>query len=176
MPGALFLEGERINLRTIEESDLEFLRDGVNHPQVRTYLNIREPQNLENQKDFFENIICNSEGVHLLICKEKERLGIISLRPDEDKADKLGNIGIWVHPEHHGNGYGTEASKIITEYGFNQLNYHKIYARAYEDNKASKSIWKKLGFKEEGVLRDHAYKQGEYKDIVHYGVLRSEWQ
>jgi RimJ/RimL family protein N-acetyltransferase len=176
MSGTVFLEGDSINLRTIEEDDIEFLRDGVNHPDVRVYMGKRRPQNLENEEEFFEEQVCGEETVHLMISKDDEKLGIISLMPQGDDAEKLAEIGIWIHPEHHGNGYGTEASQLITDYAFNQLNYHKIYARAYQGNKASQSVWEKLGFDKEGVFKDHTFTQGEYKDVVYYGVVEGEWQ
>ena len=176
MAGTVFLEGENINLRTIEEEDLEFLRNGVNHPEVRFYMGNRIPQNLETEQKFFENVLSNEEDVHLLICKDKERVGIISLKQEGDKAEKMAEIGIWLHPKHHGNGYGTEASKLITDYAFKQLNYHRVYARAYDGNTASQRIWEKLGFTEEGTLRHHTYTQGEHKDVVYYGILQGEWE
>jgi|APHM01.1.fsa_nt_gi Acetyltransferases, including N-acetylases of ribosomal proteins len=175
MSGTIFLEGEKINLRTVEEEDIEFLRDGVNHPEVRVYMGNRRPQNYENEEEFFEEQVCGEKTVHLLISWSEERIGIISLTPQGDDAEKLAEIGIWIHPEYHGNGYGTEASKLLVEYGFNQLNYHKLYARAYQGNKASQSVWEKLGFEKEGVLKDHTFTEGEYKDVVYYGVLEGEW-
>lgn len=175
MPGTAFLEGEDIKLRTIEEEDLKFLRDGVNHPEVRVHMGNRNPQNMENQQEFFEEVICGDENVNLLITKNKERLGIISLNDEGNKADRTAEIGLWLHPEHHGNGYGTEAVELITSYGFEQLNYHKIYARAHADNDASLGLWEKLGFEKEGEFRDHTYTMGEYRDVVYYGVLEEEW-
>lgn len=176
MPGAVFLEGEEINLRTIEEEDIEFLRDGVNHPEVRVYMGNRRPQNYENEEEFFEEQVCGEDTVDLLISKDGERVGIISLMSQGDDAEKLAEIGIWIHPQHHGNGYGTEASKLITDYAFGQLNYHKVYARAYQGNKASQRVWEKLGFDKEGVFKDHTFTQGEYKDVVYYGVVEGDWQ
>ncbi|PSG98833.1 MAG: GNAT family N-acetyltransferase [Nanohaloarchaea archaeon SW_7_43_1] len=176
MSGTVFLEGDKINLRTVEEEDIEFLRNGVNHPDVRVHMGNRRPQNLENEQEFFEEQICDEDKVHLLITKNNERKGIISLIPKGSNAEKMAEIGIWLHPEHHGNGYGTESARLITEYGFKQLNYHKIYARAHTDNQASISLWKKLGFEKEGVFKDHTFTQGEYKDIVYYGILEGDWE
>lgn len=175
MPGTAFLEGDDIKLRTIEEEDLEFLRDGVNHPEVRIHMGNRNPQNMENQQEFFDEVICGDESVDLLITREGERLGIISLNEEGDEADRIAEIGLWIHPDHHGNGNGTEAVELITSYGFEQLNYHKIYARAHANNEASKSIWEKLGFEKEGEFRDHTYTMGDYRDVVYYGVLKDEW-
>lgn len=174
MSGVVFLEGENTDLRTIEAEDIEFLRNGVNHPDVRVFMGNREPQNLDNQQEFFEKIICG-EDVHLMISdKNGENKGIISLKREGDRAEKLGEIGIWVHPDFHGYGHGSEASEMLVDYAFDQLNFHRLYARAYDGNRPSQKIWERLGFEKEGSLRDHTYTQGEYKDVIYYGMIKGE--
>jgi RimJ/RimL family protein N-acetyltransferase len=173
MPGALFLEGEKVNLRTVEKEDIEFLRDNINNPDVRKFLTVQKPINLHQQKDFFENVISSEEDVHLAICREEDIIGIISLEDAED--GRTASIGLWIDPEYHGNGYGTESVRLITDYGFKELNYHRIYARAYEENKGSQRIWEKLGFQKEGELREQVFYNGEFGDIYMYGVLEQEW-
>ncbi|MBY6294263.1 GNAT family N-acetyltransferase [Nanohaloarchaea archaeon H01] len=172
MPGKVFLEGDKVNLRTIEEEDIDFLTE-VNNPNVWEWLgSVSKPQNREQQKQFFENAICSDEEVHLAISKEEEMKGIISLIPKDDATAK---IGLWIAEEFHGNGYGTEASKIVVDYAFGELRYHKVFARSEVDNKGSKRIWEKLGFQEEGELREQSYREGEFQNILVYGVLEDEW-
>lgn len=174
MPGAVFLEGDKINLRTVEKEDLKFLRDNINNPGVRTFLTIRKPQNLSQERNFYENIISNDKDVHLAICQDEDIVGIVSLEEDQDEVS-VAEIGIWIDPEHHRNSYGTEAAKLITTYGFNTLNYHRIIARAYGSNTGSQKIWEKLGFTKEGELREQVYREGEFEDTYLYGVLKDEW-
>ena len=174
MPGALFLEGEQINLRTLEEEDIEFLQKNINNPDIRKNLTTRRPTNLQQQQEFFQETVSSSEDVHLAICNEEEIVGIISLEEDQREV-RTASIGLWIDPEHHRNGYGTEAVKLITDYGFNELGYYRIYARAYEENKGSQRIWEKLGYTKEGELRDQAYFDGEFGDIYMYGILEDEW-
>ncbi len=174
MEGEVFLEGEKIKLRTIEREHLEFLRDGINHPEVRHNLTTTRPQNLLNEEDFFEQAVKEDEDMTaLLIAREDEPVGVISLE-EKEQASKVAEIGIWIHPDHHGNGYGTEASKLVIDYGFDQLNMHKIYARAQADNEGSISLWKKHGFQKEGEFREHVYAENQYKNVVYYGLLRDE--
>jgi len=174
MPGAVFLEGEKINLRTVEEEDLEFLRENINRKEVRTHLTARKPVNLEQEKQFFEEVISSEKNTHLAISIENEIIGIISLEENKERTG-VAEIGIWIDPENHGNGYGTEAAELITNYGFNELNFHRIMARAHEGNKGSQEIWEKLGFEKEGELRDQVYREGEFINAYLYGVLEQEW-
>jgi RimJ/RimL family protein N-acetyltransferase len=173
VPGAIFLEGEKINLRTIEEEDVEFLRDGINNPAVGKSIGSDfKPRNKSAQKEFFEEKISSGDEVHLAISVDEEMKGIISIIP---RNDSTGKIGLWIAEEFHDKGYGTEASKLMIEYAFNELRYHRILARAIEENKASNRIWQKLGFTEEGAYREHVYRKGHYEDLKLYGLLKEEW-
>lgn len=174
MPGAVFLEGDKVNLRTIEEQDIEFLSRELNNPAVWKNISVSEPQNMEQQRGFFEEVVSGDESVNLAISHDNSIVGIISLIPEGDEG--VAKLGLWVAEDQHGNGYGTEASQIITEYGFNELRYHKIIARAHENNEGSQKIWEKLGFKQEGVLRDQHFSGGEFQDMYYYGILEDEWE
>lgn len=174
MPGPVFIEGENVNLRTIEREDAEFLRDGVNHPDVRVWMGNTRPKNLDEEEEFIEEVVSDKDGISLMICRDGYPKGIISLI-DEDDEGQIGELGIWLHPDFHGKGYGSEAAELLTDHAFRQLDYHKIYARAREDNKPSVSVWAKLDFQQEGKLRDHTFAEGEYLDVVYLGVKRGEW-
>lgn len=174
MPGAIFIEGDKVNLRTIEEEDIEFLRDNINRKEIRTHLTARKPVNLNQEKEFFEEVISSDDNVHLAISSNQEMIGIISLE-ENGKDIRVAEIGIWIDSEHHGNGYGTETVDLVTSYGFNELNYHRITARAHEENKGSQRIWEKLGFTKEGELREQVYREGEFINTYLYGVLEHEW-
>ena len=175
MPGAVFIEGDKIDLKTIEEEDLEFLRDGINNPDIRTYLTANRPINLSQQKDFFEEVVSSEEPITLAITDESGIVGIISLEESNDEI-QVAKIGIWIAEDYHGKGYGTEAVELITDYGFKELGLHRIYAHAYEGNKASQRIWEKLGFTHEGTLREQIFRRGDFEDAEVFGILKHEWK
>lgn len=174
VPGPVFLRGEDVTLRTVEEEDIEFVQGYVNDPDVRAGLSMSMPINGKQEQEYFEERISSDEGVHLLICADGEAVGMISL----DIGDRHGSaeIGISIAPEFHGNGYGTEASRLLTTYAFEELRMHRVMARAFAFNEGSKRIWEKLGFEQEGLHREAAFTGGEYVDVVHFGVLEDEWE
>ncbi|MEK7160688.1 MAG: GNAT family protein, partial [Patescibacteria group bacterium] len=73
-------------------------------------------------------------------------------------------------------GYGTEAAKLMLDFGFNQLNLHRIDSSALDFNKRSINMHLKLGFKKEGCRRQKIFKNGLYHDEVLFGLLREEWK
>ncbi|MFB6158209.1 MAG: GNAT family N-acetyltransferase [Candidatus Nanohalobium sp.] len=86
----------------------------------------------------------------------------------------VAEIGIWIHPDYHGNGFGTEASELLVKYAFDHRNYHKIVARAIESNTGSQKIWEKLGFQKEGEQREEMYRDGKHRDVYYYGLIEHE--
>lgn len=170
MPGAVFLEGDKVELRTLEEEDLEFLRDTINHPDVRKGVYYKTPFNLEEEREWFEE---GDEELVLAICVDGEITGNIALKDPGKKESR--EFGIMIHPDFHGNGYGTEAVELLIDHAFRQMNVHKLTARAHETNGASQRIWEKLGFEREAVHREEVFQDGEYRDTYWYGLLREEW-
>lgn len=86
-----------------------------------------------------------------------------------------GELGYWVGRKYNNNGYGTEAAKGMIRYAFEELNLHRIYARYFGKNPASGRIMEKIGMKYEGTLRQHVRKGDQYEDLIHYGLLREEY-
>ncbi len=175
MAGEVFLEGELVTLRTVEEEDLDFMVENINHPEIRSYLTSYLPINMEQEKKFLEEISKNDNEIHLLIWDGEDRIGMTSLFDIDHRVGKA-EIGLWITPDFWKRGYGTEASRLMVEYGFDELNLHRITAKTLQNNTASQKIWEKLGFEKEGVLRDTSFIDGEYVDLICYSILRDEWE
>jgi len=71
-------------------------------------------------------------------------------------------------------GIGTAATRAMVRHGFLDLNLHRIYVSILRDNVGSIRMCEKAGFREEGTIREGAYKNGKYHDLVLMGVLKSE--
>jgi RimJ/RimL family protein N-acetyltransferase len=73
-------------------------------------------------------------------------------------------------------GIGTAATQAMVRHGFFDLNLNRIYVSILRDNVSSIRMCANAGFKEEGTIREGAYKNGQYRDLVLMSVLRSEVQ
>lgn len=174
MPGALFLTGQWIDLHTIEESDLPFLQKSINSPAVRQHLTVRTPVNEVQEREWFEEQVTSEDRVNLLIVGSDGPAGTVGLGPI-DSPDGNAEIGIWIQESDWGRNYGTEASELLITYAFENLRIHRIEARVFEGNEASRNLWETLGFDHEAVHREAAYLHGEYIDVHRYAMLENEW-
>jgi ribosomal-protein-alanine N-acetyltransferase len=173
MPGPLFCEGETVELRPVEESDVEFLQRLVNHPRVRAGIGNSEPVSRAEEAEWIEST-AEDDDSHLLICVDGDPVGSTGLfiqRQDWGTAE----VGYSILPEHWGNGYATDALRRLCAYGFDEQRLHKIVGRDYATNPASSRVMEKGGFEQEGVLRREAFVDGEHVDLHRYGLLAEEF-
>jgi ribosomal-protein-serine acetyltransferase len=92
-----------------------------------------------------------------------------------NKLHKIGVMGYWLGKEFQGNGIMTKACKAFIEYGFNELALNRIEIRVAEENKKSRAIPERLGFTEEGKIRQAEWLYDHYVDHIIYGLLADEW-
>ena len=83
--------------------------------------------------------------------------------------------GFEIAPAHAGQGLMREALSAIFDWSFQTMALHRIEAQIHPDNRASRALVERLGFREEGLLRESGFWAGAYHDLVHYGLLQREW-
>jgi RimJ/RimL family protein N-acetyltransferase len=91
-----------------------------------------------------------------------------------DRENENGEIGYWVGPEYHGNGYATESAAELVRFAFDTLHLQRVTARHFGSNPASGRVLQKIGMMNEGTQRRHFRKWGEFEDIVLYGILATD--
>ena len=110
--------------------------------------------------------------------KENEQLrhiGLIGLYDFNQRHRRATWKSLRIIPEYQGKGIAMEASLMLLDYGFNTLNLHKITSDSFEENSSILKLLEKLGFKREGVLIEHYFHQGKYKNAVIHSVQREEF-
>lgn len=100
----------------------------------------------------------------------------------------IGTVGYVFEAEHAKAGLGydlarpywrrgvmSEALAVVVNYGFRGLRLHRIQALVMPGNEPSARLLAKLGFKEEGLLRDYVFLKGRFQDLICYALLEREW-
>ncbi|MFC6764802.1 GNAT family N-acetyltransferase [Natrinema soli] len=161
MPGPVFLEGERVTLRTVQSEDHEFLVRNLNDPKIRHggYETVRAPVS----KDDIVTKVESDDSHTFLVCLEGTPIGSASIKGIDQEGRKA-ELSYWIVPDEQAKGYATEAADICLTHAFNELGLHKVWARTVGDNESSKRVLEKLDFNQEGILREHWYGFGRYVD------------
>lgn len=175
MPGPIFLDGDGVALHTIEEEDIPFLQATINDPTVRRYVSRFEPINGRQEREWFEEQVSSDDETNLLIVTEEGPAGTIGLTPNPQLLGSA-EIGIVLAKAHWNEGYGTEASRLLTDYAFRERRIHRVVAKVLDPNEGSKRIWEKLGYRHEAVHAEATFVEGEYVDVHDYAILRHEWR
>jgi RimJ/RimL family protein N-acetyltransferase len=173
VPGPVFLRGDRVDLHTIEESDLPFLAEQVNDPEVWRTLRSREPKNQRTEREWWEGLD-ERDGVDLLVVAGDEPVGNLGYG-DVDENWGTAEVGYAIHPDHWGNGYATEAVALLTRYAIEERRLEKLVATAYEHNPASMRVLEKAGWDEEAVLEREAFVDGERVDLHRFAAHADTW-
>jgi len=93
----------------------------------------------------------------------------------EDLLARHAEVGISVAAAARGQGYGTDALRVLAEFAFVRRNLRRLHLETLADNAAAVAAYRKVGFVEEGRPREHAWVRGAYVDMLRMGLLRSEW-
>jgi len=177
MPGPVVLDGEAVALRTIEREDMAFVQDAKNDSQIWRPTGWPWPANELQNEAFFEETLSAEDGIHLLLTAASTPVGMVSFHTLSGRGrERRGEVGYWVAPTEQGQGYGKEGVSLLVDYGFEERGLHRIEAKVFEFNEASRSLLETLGFTQEGVHRDSAFADGEFHDTYWYGLLVDEWE
>jgi len=113
----------------------------------------------------------NSSIVFAIDTLEGIHVGRIGLGIDNERHGTFG-VGIRIAAEYQGRGYGTSAMKILIKYGFMERRLNKCSSTVLEGNEASIKMHKKLGYEQEGVLKQNIYMNGRYYDEICFGLTK----
>jgi len=174
---ALQLEGEKIFLRRLSEADATpAYVSWLNDPEVNQYLESRFiTQTLEGVKEYIRSTNQDQRTVFLAIARKDtgKHIGNIKLGPI-DPHHKHGEIGIMIGDKASwGQGIATEAIQLLVNYAFTVLGLHKLSAGAYAGNLGSVKSFLKVGFTQEGQLRQHYRSGEEYVDAIQMGLVNT---
>tara|TARA_B100001093_G_scaffold62757_1_gene52720 strand:+ start:3659 stop:4189 length:531 start_codon:yes stop_codon:yes gene_type:complete len=169
---------KNISIREIELSDIKTINTWRNDQQEIELLctNFRFI-NEEIDQDWYKNYIKNRfENIRLAICSNNnELIGLLYIL-NIDYINRNAEFSIWIgNLTYRGKGYGELGCKVALNHAFNNINLHKIYLRVLETNKAAISLYKKIGFKIEGISRESLFKNGKYLNVLEMSILKNEF-
>lgn len=172
------IETERLTLSPLKNDDSESLLVIFSDPEVMKYWNTAPWERIQDAYNFI------SDSSHSMQRQESLILGIYVNATGElagkcmlfsyDQASKRAEIGFGLGRHYWGKGYIVEAGEALIQYGFKSLGLRRIEAEIDPENQASAKTLKKLGFSQEGLLRQRWEINGIVSDSALYGRLISD--
>ncbi len=118
----------------------------------------------------------NEDGfVFAIIEKESGQFaGCMGIHPTP--AHNRAEVGYWIGLPFWGRGLATAALRLLIQFGFEELKLNRIAAGHFPQNPASGRVMQKADMRYEGRLRGTRFHRGEYKDELHYAILRQDYE
>ena len=173
--------GERVRLRAIEREDLPRFVRWFNDPEVRENLDIFLPMSLGEEEKWYESVLGQDpvERPFAIDFQEEDNwvhIGSCGLFSFNQRAHHA-SLGISIGEKNYWNqGIGTDAVQTILRHAFETLNLNRVHLHVHESNHRAIRVYQKIGFMEEGRLRDDHFAHGIYEETVVMGILRDEWK
>lgn len=153
----------------LTESSRPYLREWL--PWLDFTQRLEDTQNfikLERAK-FLEN-----RSLNTVILYKGEIVGVSGFN-SINHANRIAYIGYWLSHEYQGKGIVTRVARALTEYALVELKLNKVEIRAAVENERSRAIPERLGYTQEGTIRDAEWLYDHFVDHVVYGMLAREW-
>lgn len=181
---AAFFESARLWFRPPQESEVELLAGWINDPRVRKYLATRVfPMSLEAEREWLKKI--NPHTV------PNPPPNVVLMFGPLGQEQPIGSTGLmnfnWVarqaewgvligDVERWNQGFAREVAGRMLRYAFEELNLNRVELRVNAGNLGGVKAYRRAGFVHEGQLRQAAFVDGEFQDVILMSVLKAEWK
>lgn len=172
------IKGKFVTLRAQTRDDMQLICDMFNDPELEGYVvGWAFPLSFEQQNKWFDNNIGDQRNHRFIIETEEEGPVGIATLTDIDWKNRTAYHGIKLaNKKTRVKGIGTDTVMALERYVFDELGLHRLDGSRFKDNIGSEKLYKKCGWKDEGVQRECVYKNGEFKDLILMGVLESDYR
>lgn len=168
------LEGKYVQLRALELDDLLKLKKWRNSKFIRITTREYRLLSMLNQKDWFDSIHKDNPPKYLMFgieSKSKNLIGVCGLTYIDWK-NRHAEISIYIGKQ---NWQKTKEAKdtlnILIEYGFGELNLHRLWAEIYDTANQNVKLFEQMKFVREGILRDQLWREGKWHNSFLYAKI-----
>jgi RimJ/RimL family protein N-acetyltransferase len=170
------LRGDKCTLRPPRSEEAQTYIDWFADPEVFRYTLQVGPLSLWQEEDFIKRMAEEKNAISWVIEVDGRPVGWTGVgginwrNGNGESGIVIGDKTVWRR------GVATEAIALRTAFCFRELNLHKIRTRVYMENEASKRALRKSGYRESGIQREEAFREGRWRDIWCAEVLRADWE
>lgn len=166
---------KRVILKDITKDDLPLLLNWRNQESIREVMFNTDVILWEQHSQWFNNLQKSDSVVSKIFYFDQIPYGVLNIT-QIDSINQTCEWGFYIGSPHAPKGMGTILGYTALNYIFQELHIRKISAQVFDFNDKSINFHNKMGFTQEGKLREHVLKNGRYIGILLYGFLSSEWR
>ena len=178
--GTVVTRNKHIHLRTFVPADLDYVAEWAEDPVLEHLVGsefLRSYQNVDKDPAFYEAVVTDPTQVVLMIMANEgwmRPVGLVRLFNIHLNEGYAYIETVIADVKALRCGFGVQASRLIAYYGIDVLGLRRIEAKVYAYNSVSINTLKRNACVQEGVLRKAAFKDGQYWDVIVFGVLKEE--
>ncbi len=167
------LTTERLILRPLEAADAEDLYDAYRRPEAMRFMDDAAHTSAAETKKMVDGMLDGPGTVWTVrTAEDGPALGFV---------DYIGNAGVpgmgyFLHPDHWGNGYMSEAVRAALDYGYDEMGLDRVELWISEENTASVRLAERVGFRRRGRMRQKYHEDTVGHDKIVYGITAEQWR
>lgn len=175
------IRGELVDLRAVERTDATLVHTWLNDPAVMRGWGASAPaMSLAEAQRQIEGWIAEEATLGrpaalIIETPEDEAIGLVVLRSERLEARGVELSLLIGDAERWGQGLGTDAVQTALDACFGGWNLHRVWLRSEAWNVRAHRLYERCGFRQEGTLRQAAFLDGRYEDVLLFGLLAEEW-
>ncbi len=172
------IQGKKVRFRAIEEKDLEYMVEWINDPDISNLVvGWTFPISMAEQREWFIKSLNDQNNQRWIVeTFDGQPIGLTGLWEIDFHnrhaltALKIGSKNIW------GKGYGADAIMALMTYAFFQVGLNRLWGEILPFNEGSyRAYVVKCGWKVEGILRQHIFRNGKFYDLIRVAILKDEF-
>lgn len=166
---------QRIGLKSIEDKDIDLILQWRNQDHIRKVMFNSNIITMEKHIKWYNNLQYSDTSVTKIFYFDEIPYGVLNV----NQINYFNNTcewGFYIGDSAAPRGMGTILGYTSLNYIFHELHMRKVYGEVIESNKQSRIFHEKLGFNNDGILREHIFKDNDYLDIYLYSIINREWE
>ncbi len=169
-----FIHGRFVVLRAVEDSDFELFYEWMNDPEIAWWMDYDSPYSLADIASDIQR--ARAEGLPFTIVYENRPIGRIGLNRFRQR-DRIASTYMFIGDKsYRGRGLGSDAMLALLNYAFRFRGLRMVDLWVLSENEAAIKMYKKLGYRVDGILRERSWKYDRWMDHTWMSITREEFE
>ena len=169
------MNNSEVEFLPVTEADLETIRKWRNSPEVSQYMYTNDYITEQQQQQWFNRISEDKTQQYWVISYLGKKIGLVGIYNINTRFKSCHWTFYLGELAERGLKTGSKVEFKLIDYVFNILGFNKLIGEVFSFNQKGIAMHEKFGFRREGYLRQHAFKDGAFHDVVAIALLKSEW-